>query len=226
VGLVTEARQTVRREPASPFGGLEFAPGEDLVAVGGTLDADLVLDAYRHGVFPWYGEEDPVLWWSPDPRAVLDVRALHVPRRLAQTLRARDWELRIDGAFADVVRGCAEGRSDGTWIHEEMVACYVELFSRGRAHSIEVRERGRLVGGVYGVAVGGIFCAESMFHRVRDASKAALVSLVRHLAARGFSWLDVQFRTDHLERFGVVEIPRAAYLARLRELRDRAIPFR
>jgi leucyl/phenylalanyl-tRNA--protein transferase len=202
----------------SPFSEVVFAEGEDLVAVGGDLEPSLVLDAYRHGVFPWWSEGEPgPLWWSPDPRAVLPLLGLCVPRRLARTLRSPIWEVVTDRAFEEVVRACAEGRSDGTWIHEPMVAAYRELHALGHAHSVEVRVEGRLVGGVYGVAVGRAFAAESMFHRRTDASKVALVHLVRRLAAKGYTLLDVQFKTPHLERLGAVEIPRAEYLRRLAE---------
>ena len=199
---------------SSPF--LRSWPdGEDIVAVGGRLDPELVLDAYRHGVFPFYDADQPVLWWCPDPRAVLEVDALHVPRRLMRTLRRSDWEVTVDTAFEEVVRACDEQRPDGTWIHEAMVRCYTALHAAGHAHSLEVRREGRLVGGIYGVAVGGLFAAESKFHRARDASKVALVHLARRLADRGYTLLDVQFLTPHLAQFGCVEIPRDEYLARV-----------
>lgn len=195
-----------------PFDGLALARGEDLVAVGGPIDAGLLLHAYRHGVFPWYGEGDPPLWWCPDPRAVLPLAALHVPRRLERTLGASRWRCSQDEAFEDVMRGCASGRRDGTWIRPEMVAAYVALHRAGRAHSFEVWEGATLVGGLYGVAVPPVFCAESKFHRVRDASKVALVGACRALAAQGYTHLEVQFVTPHLARFGARAIPRAAYL--------------
>ncbi len=204
----------------SPFTGLALGADGDLVAAGGHLAPDLVLDAYRHGVFPWFDAGEPVLWWSPDPRATLPLHDLHVSRRLARTMAAGRFEVRRDAAFEDVIRACDENRADGSWIHADMRQCYVELHREGHAHSLEVYEEGALVGGIYGVAFGGGFAAESMFHRVRDASKVALVALVRHLERRGFTLLDVQFKTAHLERFGCIEIPREAYLARVREVRD------
>jgi leucyl/phenylalanyl-tRNA--protein transferase len=196
--------------------GRRFDPpwprGQDLVALGGDLEARLVLDAYRHGVFPWYEQGQPVLWWCPDPRAVLRLSDLHVARRLERTLRAQTFDLGFDTAFDEVVRACAAERPEGTWIHADMMRCYGELHRLGHAHSVEARREGRLVGGVYGVSVGRIFAAESMFHCVRDASKVALVHLVRSLTAWGYELMDVQFRTEHLARFGVVEISREDYL--------------
>lgn len=200
----------------SPF-ARAWPPGEDIVAVGGALEPGQVLDAYRHGVFPFYDEAHPVLWWCPDPRAVLPLDALHVPRRLERTMRSAAWDVSVDTDFEAVIRACDERRSDGTWIHEDMVRCYAALARQGHAHSLEIRRAGRLVGGVYGVSVGGVFAAESKFHRARDASKVALVHLARRLRQRGFSVLDVQFLTPHLQRFGCVEIPRDEYLARVAE---------
>lgn len=198
-----------------PFSGLVLERRDGLVAAGGTLDADLLLHAYRHGVFPWYGEDDPVLWWCPDPRAVLPLADLHVPARLARTLRSPRWRVSVDEAFEPVMRACASGRRDGTWIHPEMVRAYAALHRRGHAHSFEVWEGRALVGGLYGVAVPPVFCAESKFHRVRDASKVAFVHACRALAARGFTHLEVQFVTPHLAQFGVRALPRASYLALL-----------
>lgn len=193
---------------------------DDLVAVGGPLEPAGVLEAYRAGLFPWYDVGQPPLWWSPDPRAILPLDQLHVPRRLMRTLRAGRLRIAREASFREVMHACAGERSDGTWIHPEMERCYGALHDQGHAHAIGVEQDGVLVGGVYGVAFGGCFAAESMFHRVRDASKVALVALVAHLRARGYRLLDVQFLTPHLERFGCVEISRAAYLARLAAARD------
>ena len=200
----------------SPFAG-PWPEGEDIVAVGGTLESGLVFDAYVHGVFPFYDAGGPVLWWCPDPRAVLPLADVHVPRRLARTIRTAPWEIRTDTAFESVVRACDENRPDGRWIHEDMVRVYVDLHRRGHAHSLEVWEDEGLIGGIYGVAVGGAFAAESKFHRVRDASKVALVALARRLAERGFKLLDVQFLTPHLKHFGAIEIPREDYLAQVKD---------
>ena len=218
------------KHPALPpsksrFAGVLLPPGESLVAAGHSLAPELVLDAYRHGIFPWYGAEEPVLWWSPEPRAILPLQALHVPRRLARTMRAARFVVRRNTAFAAVVEACDEERLDGSWLHADMRACYGALHRRGHAHAVEVWQGATLVGGIYGVAFGGGFAAESMFHRARDASKIALVALVEHLRSRGFGLLDVQFSSPHLRQFGVVEIPRAAYLARVRAVRDLPVTF-
>ena len=197
----------------------------DLVAVGGSLDPDVVIQAYREGIFPWFDEGQPVLWWSPDPRAVLPFERFHVSRRLRRTLQSGRFDVRRDAPFETIMRACAEERADGTWIHDAMIACYRELHRRGVAHALGVYEDGELVGGIYGVAFGGGFAAESMFHRVRDASKVALVNLVEHLQARGFTLLDVQFLTSHLASFGCEEIPRDRYLERVRAIRDDAVSF-
>ncbi len=208
-----------------------FEPREDMVAWGGDLDPDLVLDAYRHGIFPMGKEGGPVVWWSPDPRGVIPLDRFHVSRRLARTMRRPDLAITFDRAFEDVMRGCDEARPDGRWIHEEMIACYTALHRRGHAHSVEVwrrapgEEPGRLVGGTYGVAIGGAFAAESKFHRERDGSKVALAALVARLVERGFTLLDVQWRTPHLAQFGTIEIPRPDYLERLAEALRLDVPF-
>ncbi len=209
----------------SPFAGLSLVPGAEIVATGGDLEPGLVHGAYREGVFPWYDADQPVLWWCPDPRAILPLDALHVPRRLARTIEHGGWVLRHDTAFAEVMAACDENRADGSWIHPAMRHCFQALHARGQAHSVEVWRDDRLVGGLYGVAFGGGFAAESMFHRERDASKVALVSLARHLAARGFSLLDVQFSSRHLAQFGCLEIPRAEYLTRVHAVRDLDVSF-
>jgi leucyl/phenylalanyl-tRNA--protein transferase len=223
---VTKPRRTFRH----PNGLLSFAsvrpePGRDLVAFGGRPEPDTLLDAYRHGVFPWYEADGPVLWWSPDPRAVIRPESLRVSRRLERTIRSGRLEIRVDGDFEGVMRACGEGRREGTWIHEEMVEGYLALSRRGVAHCVEALRGGKVVGGVYGVAVGRVFCAESMFHRERDASKVALARLCRALFAAGFSLVEVQFLTPHLARFGAVEIPREDYLRGLAEGRDDPRPF-
>lgn len=205
-------RLPVRRGERGPFRGLALAEGEDVVAAGGGLSPELLRHAYRHGVFPWYERSGPVLWWCPDPRAVLPLHALHVPRRLARTLRRAPWRMSRDEAFEAVVRACAERRPEGTWLHPEMIEAYVGLAREGAARSFEVWEGPELVGGLYGVPVPPVFCAESMFHARRDASKAALVAACHALEAEGFTHLEVQFLTPHLAPFGVVELPRAAYL--------------
>jgi leucyl/phenylalanyl-tRNA---protein transferase len=202
----------VRADSAGPFSGLRLTSGEDLVAAGGPLSADLLLHAYRHGVFPWYDAEDPPLWWCPDPRAVLPLSALHVPTRLARTVASQRFRLTADTCFDAVVRACARGRAEGTWIHPAMARAYGALHRRGHARSFEVWLGADLVGGLYGVAVPPVFCAESKFHTARDASKVALVHACRTLASEGYTHLEVQFLTPHLAQFGVIEISRRAYL--------------
>ena len=187
-------------------------PDEGLVAVGGDLTAERLLSAYAQGIFPWYEGDSAILWWSPEPRAILRREDLHVSRSLRRKLRKLDFELRSDTDFAGVIDGCAE-REEGTWITNSMRAAYLRLFQMGRAHSFEVWSDHQLVGGLYGVQVGGLFAAESMFHRTTDASKIALVGAVMAVFETGFKVFDVQFRTPHLASLGVTVIPRRQYLA-------------
>lgn len=189
--------------------------GQGLIAVGGDLSPQRLLTAYRQGIFPWYSDETPILWWSPDPRAVIELDGLHVSRRLARTVRTGKFTVTFDRAFGEVIRGCRV-REEGTWITDEMLAAYERMHVLGHAHSVEVWNDGDLAGGVYGMTVGGLFAGESMFSRVRDASKVALVHLVEHLGRRGYQLFDVQYVNDHTASLGAVEIPRAEYLARLK----------
>jgi leucyl/phenylalanyl-tRNA--protein transferase len=200
---------------AHPFAHPERADDYGLLAVGGDLNPDTLLTAYRNGVFPWYDEGDPILWWSPDPRAIFDLHGLHISRRLKRTLRSERFKVTINRDFAGVIRGCAQGRAEGTWITTTMIVAYETLHHLGHAHSVEVWQGDALAGGIYGVAVGGFFAGESMFTRVRDASKVALVHLVDRLRERGFQLFDIQFLTDHTRSLGAIEIPRRVYLARL-----------
>ena len=188
------------------------APARAPLGMGADLEPGTLLAAYRSGVFPWPDDAGRLLWWSPDPRAVLPLHAFHVSRSLRRA-RPRFTTTR-DVAFADVMHGCATSHGP-TWITPGMFAAYVRLHELGWAHSVEAWREGALVGGVYGVAVGGLFAAESMFHRARDASKVALVALVEHLLARGFGLLDVQLMTPHLASLGAIEIDRDQYLARV-----------
>ena len=162
-------------------------------------------------------EDGEIGWFSPDPRGVLPLDTFHVPHRLARVLRQHDFEIRIDGDFERVMRECAARETDGTWISEEIIECYTALNRLGYAHSVEAWLDGELAGGLYGVHLGGAFFGESMFHRVTDASKVALVSLVERMRTRGFTLLDIQWVTPHLQQFGAVEIDRAEYLRRLTE---------
>lgn len=191
-----------------------------LLAAGGGLSVRRLVDAYSHGCFPWFSEGEPVLWWSPDPRMVLVPGDLHVPRSLARRMRRGDLTITADRAFADVMAGCAEARDDqpGTWITAEMIDAYRALHAAGHAHSIETWHDGLLVGGLYGVALGRAFFGESMFTRIPDASKAALVTLVAQLQRWGFGVVDCQMKTDHLARFGAREVPRATFLRQLETL--------
>lgn len=203
----------------------ELADPEGLLGVGGDLDPDRVLFAYQLGIFPWYSKGQPILWWSPDPRMVLWVDEFHLPRSLAKIARRGDYTVTMDQAFAEVIEGCAQAerpRQPGTWITNEMRASYVALHARGHAHSVEAWKGGALVGGLYGVAVGRVFCGESMFARASDASKVAFTALVRQLKRWDFPLVDCQMHTAHLERFGAREIPRADYLAALAALRSPA----
>lgn len=179
------------------------------------IDAALLVRAYREGIFPMALDDGEIGWFSPDPRGVIPLEAFHVPARLARVVRSGHFEIRIDTAFEAVMRACGERPDDGTWISEEIVESYLALFRLGLAHSVEVWRAGRLVGGLYGVALGGAFFGESMFHRETDASKVALVALVDRLNRRGYRLLDTQWVTPHLEQFGAVEIPRMEYLDRL-----------
>jgi leucyl/phenylalanyl-tRNA---protein transferase len=183
------------------------------------IPSDLLLAAYSSGWFPMADESGTISWYSPDPRGVIPLDAFHVPSRLQRTLRRSGLQVRIDTAFHEVMRVCAEaereGEDGGTWISDEIIASYSALHTLGYAHSVEVRDGGRLVGGLYGVALGGAFFGESMFHTATDASKIALVTLIERLRARGFTLLDTQWVTPHLQQFGAIEIPRPDYLRQL-----------
>ena len=195
----------------------DMQPPPGLVAVGGTLEPDFLIQAHRAGMFPW--SSDPVItWWSPDPRAIFDLEHFRPHRSTLKRIRSAGWRFAVDERFTDVMRACAEpapGRPE-TWISEDFIESYTELHRRGIAHSVEVYEGDLLIGGLYGVALGGYFGGESMFHRRTDASKAALVWLVERLRAGGFVLLDAQAPNPHLMRIGAVEIPKEEYLSRLR----------
>lgn len=180
-----------------------------------TLTPEVVLHAYRSGVFPMADADGQIYWFSPDPRCILPLERFHVTRSLRQVVRRGAFEARIDTAFDAVIAACAD-RPEGTWISEEVEAVYRTLSLRGHAHSVECWQGGRLVGGLYGVAIAGAFFGESMFTRVSNASKVALVHLVERLKERGFGLLDAQWSTPHLRTFGAIEVPRREYLRRLR----------
>ena len=200
------------------------ADAEGLLARGGDLAPATVIAAYRQGIFPWPYDEGEMLWWSPDPRAVLPLDGLHVSRRLARTLRGGAFRVTLNADFAAVIDGCAD-RED-TWITPAMRTAYMQLHDLGWAHSLEVwGTDGGLAGGLYGVAVGALFAAESMFHRVTDASKVAVIALVQHARRVGTTLLDVQVPSDHLATLGVETVPRPEYLALLRAAVRRPVAF-
>ncbi|QDQ27449.1 leucyl/phenylalanyl-tRNA--protein transferase [Chitinimonas arctica] len=209
------------------FPPLETALAEPngLLAAGGDLSPARLLLAYRQGIFPWFSLGEPILWWSPDPRMVLFPAELKVARSLAKTLRHKPYEIRFDSAFRAVIEACAQcprPGQDGTWIVRDVIEAYCRLHELGWAHSAECWMEGELVGGLYGVAIGGMFYGESMFANRPDASKLAFVHLVRWLQTQGFGMLDCQMRTAHLARFGARELPRPAFLAELARLTSQA----
>lgn len=188
-----------------------------LLAVGGDLSPTRLVHAYRRGIFPWFSADDPILWWSPDPRTVLFPEDISVSRSLRKRLRKDTFSVTLDRDFAGVIHGCSQPRDEdgGTWLVPKMIAAYKALHAKGLAHSVEVWSEGRLVGGLYGVAIGGAFFGESMFSRATDASKVALVHLCKTLEGWGFGVIDCQMRTDHLVRMGAIEIPRLEFIALL-----------
>jgi leucyl/phenylalanyl-tRNA--protein transferase len=208
--------------PRDPFPPIERAlrRPNGLLAAGRTLAVPTLLEAYSRGIFPWFNEDEPILWWSPDPRMVLRPGALHVSASLRKRLRKDGYVVRADTAFEDVMVGCAAPRpgQPGTWITARMVAAYVKLHEAGHAHSVETWIDGVLVGGLYGVAVGRAFFGESMFATRTDASKIAFVHLVRQLARWGFGLVDCQMKTAHLASLGATEIPRPDFLAEIASL--------
>ena len=197
-----------------------------LLAAGGDLSADRLIQAYRHGCFPWFSEGQPILWWSPDPRTVLLPEELHVSRSLGKLLRQQRYQVSFDRDFAAVIQACAAPRdyADGTWITDNMQNAYIELHARGHAHSVEVWDNGELVGGLYGLAMGQLFFGESMFSRADNASKFGFVTLVRQLQAWGFVLIDCQMPTDHLESLGARSIPRTQFAEYLRNHLDQPTP--
>ena len=210
--------------------GRDFPPSCDaldypngLLAVGGELTPDTLLAAYRRGIFPWYEEPQPVLWWTPDPRSVLFPEEIHISRSLARTLRRGHFQLSVDRQFSTVMRECAVLRGDGlgTWIDEAMIAAYSALHTTGHAHSVEVLDGdGKLLGGLYGVALGQVFFGESMFSKVSDASKVALVALVHILRRGNFHMIDCQVESDHLNTMGARSINRLDFEQRLAQTID------
>lgn len=193
-----------------------------LIAVGGDLSPERLIAAYRQGIFPWYEEPQPILWWSPDPRAIIRPDRVHISRSLRKRLRDNNYRISADTAFIEVLQGCAEitGKRPGTWITDSMAQAYCELHQRGVAHSIEVWQNQDLVGGLYGVALGRVFYGESMFSRVSDASKLALVALCRQLQQWGYGMIDCQVSNPHLLSMGAELLPRRQFAVELARLVD------
>lgn len=216
-----------RADPAFPWLGPEdYFPfpspsswgGDGLVAVGGNLSPGMLLSAYRQGVFPWFGANDPILWQSPDPRFVLFPGELHCSRSMARRLRRGSFELRVDTAFEEVIASCAAQErpgQDGTWITPDMADAYLGLHRLGHAHSVEAWDEGGLAGGFYGIALGKAFFGESMFHRRPDAAKAAFIPFAWRLFEEGYRFIDSQAPTDYMASLGAREIPRKDYLSLL-----------
>ena len=197
------------------FPPVEESDEDGLLAMGGNLSPEILLDAYIHGIFPWpIDESSPLLWWSPDPRGILELDQAHFSRRLLRTCRSKKFTVTFDADFPHVIRQCAAVHGS-TWVTRQMINGYIRLNKTGMAHSVEVWHDDQLVGGIYGVAIRGLFAAESMFHTKTNASKVALVFLVHRLQERGYQLLDIQMVTPHTKQFGALEIPRNEYLVRL-----------
>ena len=206
------------RDPAAPFppAGRALREPNGLLAMGGDLSPERLLNAYRHGIFPWYSAGEPILWWCPDPRMVFDTDAFALPSRFRRQLRSSRWQVRADSAFEQVIAACATSPrpgQDGTWITDEMRAAYVGLHRLGHAHSVEVFDGERLVGGIYGVAVGRMFFGESMFSACSGGSKVALAGLARILSGWGWPLIDAQVENPHLVSLGARRVPRPEFLA-------------
>ena len=208
--------------PHMPFPplGAALAKPNGLLAAGGDLTPQRLIEAYRCGIFPWFNAGEPILWWSPDPRMVLLPGELRISRSLHKALNKGNYEIRVDSAFSQVMQACAAPRKgqSGSWIHPEMISAYAVLHEIGLAHSVETWVDGELVGGLYGVSQGKMFFGESMFSHIPDASKIAFVHLVRQLQRWDFGMIDCQMKTAHLASFGAREIPRTEFSQRLREL--------
>jgi leucyl/phenylalanyl-tRNA---protein transferase len=208
--------------PESPFPPLNTAliQPNGLLAAGGDLSPQRLIQAYRCGIFPWFNEDEPILWWSPNPRMVLFPEELKISRSLRKTLKKGNYEIRVDSAFSQVMEACAKPRKDhaGTWIHAEMISAYTRLHEMKLAHSVETWIDGELMGGLYGIAQGKIFFGESMFSHVANASKIAFVHLVRQLGRWDFHMIDCQMKTAHLASLGGREISRKEFSQKLKEL--------
>jgi len=211
--------------PSFNFPDPSLADPDGLLAVGGNLEPETLLSAYQQGIFPWFDEDTPILWWSPDPRAILEFDNLYISKRLARTIRTNKFQVTFNQDFDAVVKGCTYRPEEGTWITPEVANAYGEFHRRGHAHSVEVWQQGVLVGGLYGVAIGGLFAGESMFSTVSDASKIALVALVSRLKEKGYQLFDLQIINEHTATMGAIEIPRDDYLARIKTAIKEKISF-
>jgi leucyl/phenylalanyl-tRNA--protein transferase len=215
------------KSPTQPFPAASKALTEPdgLLAIGGCLSTPRLLTAYRNGIFPWYNAGEPILWWSPNPRLVLLPTELKIAQSLRKTLRSGKFRVTFDGAFADVLNGCAapRGSDASTWITPAIKRAYGELFNSGAAHSVETWHDGKLVGGLYGVTIGQTFFGESMFHHQTDASKVAFVTLVQHLLVWGYQLIDCQVHSGHLVSLGAKAIPRSEFIALLNNYCEQAV---
>ncbi|MCC4833383.1 leucyl/phenylalanyl-tRNA--protein transferase [Shewanella sp. 1_MG-2023] len=196
-----------------------------LLAIGGDLSPQRLVEAYYQGIFPWFNDDDPILWWSPEPRAIFKPKVQPLNKSMKKYLRKTQWRYTINHAFADVIKACSEPRltQQGTWISSDIQEAYIQLHRLGKAHSIEVWDGNELIGGLYGIAVGSVFCGESMFHRQTNASKAAFAMLNQHISRYGFKLIDAQIMNPHLENLGAQACPREDFLLSLRQLRNSVI---
>jgi leucyl/phenylalanyl-tRNA--protein transferase len=212
------------RYPSQDFPSLDRAltDPDGLLAASGCLSIPRLLNAYYNGIFPWYSEDDPILWWSPNPRLVIFPKQLHISKSLKKTLRKQPFTISYDQAFADVIAACSSSRSGepGTWLSPEMQAAYIQLHQKGHAHSIEAWSGKQLVGGLYGVVIGQLFFGESMFHTQTDASKIAFVTLIQQLTEWGYQLIDCQVHSNHLVSLGAEEISRTHFISLLNQYRD------
>lgn len=211
----------------TPFPPLEQATEHGLLAAGGDLSPARLITAYQRGIFPWFNRKDPILWWSPDPRMVLYPNKLHISKSLNKLLRKNPFNITFDTAFSAVITACAAPRQNlpsakahDTWIHDDMIVAYEKLFELGYAHSVECWQEDKLVGGLYGVALGKVFFGESMFSFATDSSKIALVGLSQQLQRWGFEMIDCQVHSDHLTRLGAINLPRNTFLKQLKSYSD------
>ena len=213
--------QWLDKDPQAPFPhpGEALLQPDGLLAAGGDLSVPRLLNAYRHGIFPWFNEGEPILWWSPDPRCVLFPKKIKISRSLKKTLNKNLFDIKMDTAFAEVIKACAGPRNNqpGTWITDDMFNAYQELHQLGYAHSIECWQNNELVGGLYGIAIGQVFFGESMFSKVTDASKIALVHLCQYLTEHDFKIIDSQVHTSHLESMGAEMISRDLFISIIEE---------